>query len=323
MEGVPFAVVRRPYCLWDRHISQLNLTFIERLDSTYFEYVAETHFERVDTDDRNHASVSLRSGYHHGLETFFMLLGACVQAPECVVGWFQKAQPRHVREVLRSIDTYQRLPNRLGLDRLSWRAIADRVLLFSYEDAEKLTRTRESFAVLWSRLATDYQNDLYTREYNSMKHGLRVRPGGFELRVGLEETPGVAAPPENMKSLGASLYGSSFYVASPVDGAPSGRLVSLVYESSELHDHARSDLFPNSRPFLDVPQIPQRVVKTARRSRRRQHDEKHTHGPKTPDHGDAVIAGILPAPPLPPKRQAGWCCSVLPRRSWRIGRGTA
>src|SRR5688572_30711632 len=39
----------------------------------------------------------------------------------------------------------------------------------------------------------------------------RLRPGGFHIRVGREDTPGVAAPPERMVSLGGSEFGSSYF----------------------------------------------------------------------------------------------------------------
>ena len=48
-------------------------------------------------------------------------------------------------------------------------------------------------------------------EYNSIKHGLRVNPGGSYIAVGAEQTPGVPAPPEAMRSMGGSPYGSTFF----------------------------------------------------------------------------------------------------------------
>jgi hypothetical protein len=53
-------------------------------------------------------------------------------------------------------------------------------------------------------------------EYNSIKHGFRVRSGGVTLLAGLEEEPGVPAPPENMELIGHSEFGSSFLRAESV-----------------------------------------------------------------------------------------------------------
>ena len=52
----------------------------------------------------------------------------------------------------------------------------------------------------------------FIKEYNSIKHGLRARPGGFHFAVGPENIPGVPAAPEKMMSLGSSTFGSSYFV---------------------------------------------------------------------------------------------------------------
>ena len=49
-----------------------------------------------------------------------------------------------------------------------------------------------------------------------MKHGLRVRPGGFSLAFGPEDVPGVPAPPEKMSYLGGSDFGSSFFYSAGI-----------------------------------------------------------------------------------------------------------
>lgn len=51
-----------------------------------------------------------------------------------------------------------------------------------------------------------------------MKHGMRVRSGGFGLRIGLEHAIGSPPPAEEMQTLANSNYGSSFYVPEPLDG---------------------------------------------------------------------------------------------------------
>ena len=65
---------------------------------------------------------------------------------------------------------------------------------------------------LWKRFAKDFLDEDITNEYNSIKHGLRVSMGGFSMAIGLETTPGVLAPPDAMRSLGGSAYGTSFPV---------------------------------------------------------------------------------------------------------------
>ncbi|MGH6895503.1 MAG: hypothetical protein ACREJ5_03005 [Geminicoccaceae bacterium] len=56
-------------------------------------------------------------------------------------------------------------------------------------------------------------------EYNSIKHGLRATHGCFALAVGIEETPGVPAPPEKLQMIGYSRDASFFDVAKPLTNA--------------------------------------------------------------------------------------------------------
>lgn len=64
--------------------------------------------------------------------------------------------------------------------------------------------------------AGEFLDDRNTAEYNSLKHGFRVRGGGFTVRAGIEEQPGVAAPEANMQTIGSSQFGSSFLISQPV-----------------------------------------------------------------------------------------------------------
>ncbi len=73
-------------------------------------------------------------------------------------------------------------------------------------------RYREAFGRLWGRFANDFLNDMARREYNSLKHGFRIDPGGFSVSVGWERSPGLPCPPEAMHSIGGSQFGSSFFV---------------------------------------------------------------------------------------------------------------
>lgn len=65
----------------------------------------------------------------------------------------------------------------------------------------------------------DYVDEKHRSEYNSIKHGLRASHGRFGLAFGIEETPGVPAPPEVMQMIGASQDASFFDVAKPLKNA--------------------------------------------------------------------------------------------------------
>lgn len=84
---IPFMIDTRPLCVWDTEIEAINLRFIRGIDPNYFQYVAESSFAALEGENAKYAALTLRTAYSHALETFFALLCAALQAPDCVVGW--------------------------------------------------------------------------------------------------------------------------------------------------------------------------------------------------------------------------------------------
>ena len=103
------------------------------------------------------------------------------------------------------------LLTKVGRRSVSLDDLARDVLRNAWVDEDGPDSTRERFARFWSRLAGEFLNEKARAEYNSIKHGLRVNPGGFYLAIGREESPGVPAPAEAMRSMGGSPYGSTFF----------------------------------------------------------------------------------------------------------------
>jgi hypothetical protein len=101
---------------------------------------------------------------------------------------------------------------------LTWNRLSERVHAYSNKDPERVKETTSLFAQLWQRLSHTYLDEEVINEYNSIKHGYRARSGGFTLAVGIEEQYGVPAPPENMRLVGGSKFGSSFFVAEVIQG---------------------------------------------------------------------------------------------------------
>jgi hypothetical protein len=66
-------------------------------------------------------------------------------------------------------------------------------------------------------------NKEHRDEYNSIKHGFRAAPGGFHLSIGQEESYGVAPPAEKMAYAGGSTFGTSYFLAEPLENAPALR----------------------------------------------------------------------------------------------------
>lgn len=208
-----FAVNETPYCLWDLDLDARNLDFINSIDPRYFEHIANLQAQFLESDEKQYAATALRIAYSHGLETLFALLCATVQAPDCIVGWLVKYKNSDLYEVVKKISGRRPIYLRVNVTP-TWDAIAE--MIFSYVqtgDVKKDSRIRNSFARLWARFANDYVNVNHRFEYNSLKHGLRVRMGGSYFALGVEDTPGVPAPPERMRTVGQSDFGSSFYIA--------------------------------------------------------------------------------------------------------------
>jgi hypothetical protein len=214
MQYSKFAVGELPFCVWEWDLQERNLAFINSLDPAYFEYLADIHAQALETDEqRQHAALSLRTTYSHGLETLFAILFATIQAPDCVIGWLHKYNAGDLRSLIQKVQTWQPILSKLRIKPITWENLSNTILVaLSLEDKEKENRIKQHFATAWGRFANDFLDEKSNKEYNSIKHGLRVRAGGFRVAIGIEDTPGVPAPTERMRSLGGSNFGSSFFV---------------------------------------------------------------------------------------------------------------
>lgn len=209
MENAVFVVNNEPYCIWEANIRHRNLEFIDGIDDEYFDYVLDTN---IKADDEKRASISLRMAFHHSLETMFSLLGAYVQAPYCVYAWLAKCSNTDLRSIVNRINHDDpNLFTRLKLKNVAWDSIAQLIFKFYLPDTEKNVVTTKLFAQLWHYLANEFLNENYINEYNSLKHGFRVRAGGFGLAIGREPSHCVAPSEEAMNIISYSEWGTTFY----------------------------------------------------------------------------------------------------------------
>lgn len=111
---------------------------------------------------------------------------------------------------------------RLDIQRVTFEQLSGLINCLSLRNEEKIERLKGSFSTLWYRFASDFLDGNLIAEYNSIKHGFRINPGGFKLMVGPESSPGVAAPADRMTSLGGSDFGSSFFLSEGI-GVEEGR----------------------------------------------------------------------------------------------------
>src|SRR5215207_7738889 len=165
-----FAVGTEPYCVWDWDLKERNLQYLESLDPDYFDYVGRANLPYLDSEDpreRRRAATAIRTAYHHGLESFFALLLATLQAPHCMVGWMQAYSPAELRKLVRSVDpglwgsgegrkemsSYrERILPYVWVKPRSylWEGIS-RTIHMPTADKEQVERTTGLFADLWRR----------------------------------------------------------------------------------------------------------------------------------------------------------------------------
>lgn len=216
---VIFMVDDEPYCLWsDKDIKNETLEFLGMIDPKYFEYQATTNLNKLNTKKhKQNAALAIRTAYSHGLETLFSLLCSAIQSPHCVPGWLLLCSNRQLYSVVKKIHSREHLGLLLKLDHVDWQGISSAIhspLILADKEKEKSIKTR--FGELWSRWASDYLGDTFRKEYNSIKHGFRVKAGGFSFAIGAEETPGVRPPQEKMQLIGKSDFGSSYFDYIPI-----------------------------------------------------------------------------------------------------------
>jgi hypothetical protein len=209
MQSFPFAVNDEPFCLWEVEPESRVRRFLDGIDVDFFRYTLQTH---CDTEDEMRALVAIRFSLHHATEAMFSLLGAFVQAPRCPYAWIAKCSNEELRTfTVRVSRSDPQLISMLKSPIVSWDSVGAAVFTTYQPGTERQENTIKCFADLWFRLARELNNRTYVDEYNALKHGFRIRPGGFSLGVGVEHEYGVPPQESEMEVIGQSAFGASFF----------------------------------------------------------------------------------------------------------------
>lgn len=230
-----FAVNRKPYCVYIVDGKKQNLSFLKSIDHGYFEFIPNLLLDRdfEDARDEKRASVLLRISYLHALETFFTVLMAALQAPHCPAAYFLKISNIELREIVESVQKNRAKfysPHK-KFDQ-TWEGIARAVLPFLI-NREAGEQKIKKFAGAWQRFAEEFLQESAVQEYNSLKHGLRAKAGGFYLSMSPERADGIPDESER-KELGGSKYGSSFPVTKSFSHL-SGQSAKINFQVGERH----------------------------------------------------------------------------------------
>lgn len=226
VDSYPFCVIERPYVLWSGGLVSERERFLTSIDTGFYDRWVHLLVQPPsdgDNDDSEEAERSdhsslIRLLWHHGIETLLMLVGAFMQAPGAPHAYFTKCKNEDVVELAASLVQEKPLRYvRLKYDHFTILGL----LALIHEGAPWAggEQTLEHFRLALVDMLMDYTMPQSRWEYNGIKHGLRARHGRFLVRVGIEETYGVAPPEESFGTLGYSESSSSFYVPKLISGA--------------------------------------------------------------------------------------------------------
>jgi hypothetical protein len=202
-----FVVDETPHCMWSLDMKEQNLRYLQGIDPTFFRYVTVAHSEQLEGEKRQHAALAIRLAYAQALETFFALIGATVQAPNCPLGWMLMYENRQLFSVVRKLSDGTPLLTRDISRSVTWQSLSREINVWEIEDKAKESWIKEHFAATWSKLARDFLAQHASDEYNSIKHGLRVKSGGSSLAIGVHAD---GTPPDIDRR---SDFGTRFFAA--------------------------------------------------------------------------------------------------------------
>lgn len=200
-----------PFAVWSLRMEEENLQCLNSIDPDYFKHISAANKLLLESENRHYASVQLRTAYSMALETLFALIGCVVQAPHCPAGWLLCYHSGGLYNLIRNITNRQPILTMLQAP-LTWEILAKVTMPLAYRDDAHRQEVQSKVARFWSSLAVEWVKSEFTAEYNSVKHGLRAGMHGSTMAMGLEDSPGVAAPPERMVVFAQSEFGLHFYV---------------------------------------------------------------------------------------------------------------
>jgi hypothetical protein len=207
--GTPIIIYDQPLVFWESAPYEYQRVFLETVDSSYFTYHSQVHAGELDGKNARQAAVALRATYSQCLETLFALIGAAIQAPWCPAGWILRYKNKQVEHLIADINSQHPVINAHGYACCTWDAVSNIIYPWPVEGIDRSQLIAASTMAMRS-FAKDFIDPIYQEEYNSLKHGLRARSSPWFLSFGLEDTPGVPAAPERMRTVATSSYGTSY-----------------------------------------------------------------------------------------------------------------
>jgi hypothetical protein len=218
MKASVFAVANEPFCIWEHPLDTHNLDFLRGIDAEYFAAIGRMSSPEVQgmIEDEHRGATVARLALHQGVETLFSLLAAMLQAPKCVYAWLANCSNSTLREIVSGISNASfDAPMQLQGPSPTWRLLASFILEDVINTGDIHATAIKGFGELWAKLAHDFVDPKTTQEYNSLKHGFRVAPGGFKLEI---SGPFDALSAPTLIPLGGSIHGVSYFHVEKIAG---------------------------------------------------------------------------------------------------------
>lgn len=217
MQYSKFTINNRPVCVWDSDIKKLNSDFIKSIKPDYYVFIAESNFgiiedKEADKKDRIYASMNLRIHYSMALETLFALICATLQAPDCISGWMLKYTNNELFTLVRKINHKEKIKTKFSkLSDISWDSIG-KLMIYNaiIDDIKAKEKLEQNFSLVLRRFADDFLDKKFNDEFNSIKHGFRIRAGGFTLKLRPSSKNGVPIEGKDWMTITQSEYGSTY-----------------------------------------------------------------------------------------------------------------
>ena len=220
---IPFVVNEKAYAFWDNDIQELNLRFINQIDSEYFEYIAQLNLSLLNGEGnekktRQHAAMNMRIAYSQGLEVLFSFIFAAIQAHDCIIGWFLKYRNQDLLDIAEKFRDGKEIYTKLALPVSNFRDFAN--IVFAGVERDRYSKKIEQFGYLWNHFFKDFLDEKIDKEYNSLKHGLRVEMGGRQYLMGLPEFKGKPVENQQWRVVSQSEFGTAFFISEQIDKTP-------------------------------------------------------------------------------------------------------
>jgi hypothetical protein len=223
---VTFFVDDVVYCVVGFDLAGVQSKFVSRIDPDIFGSTADTLVRRLERGKLGErGAVLLRMAYLHALETALALTFAAVQAPSAVPAWLRLYRILDIQSLASKALTARPIDGGWVRKLSGCREIAAQLMgrmpdPLTASSGALIPRSAciDGFARALRHMSEEFLDEPTRQEYNDLKHGFRVSPGGFRLAI-REECGELDTPKARPAVLLAdSAFGSSSWALERVSG---------------------------------------------------------------------------------------------------------